>query len=61
MPYLWAAHPQFLAGADCQIILPPEVTEVVNTMPVRMGLGPRGGPLRLARQRRRTAAAVRLD
>ena len=39
LPYLWAAHPQFLAGADCQVILPPEVTQVVNTLPAVWGWG----------------------
>lgn len=42
MPYIWAAHPQFLAGRDCQIILPPEVTEVINTIPAAWGWGPPG-------------------
>ncbi len=40
MPYIWAAHPQFVAGLDCQIVLPPEVTEVVNTIPADWGWGP---------------------
>jgi len=40
MPYLWAAHPQFLAGPDCQIMLPSEVTEVINTIPSTWGWGP---------------------
>lgn len=43
MPYMWAAHPQFLAGADCRVILPPEVTEVVNTAGPEAGWGPREG------------------
>lgn len=41
MPYMWAAHPQFLAGADCRIVLPPELTEVVNTAGPDVGWGPR--------------------
>jgi galactose mutarotase-like enzyme len=43
MPYMWAAHPQFLAGADCRIVLPSEVTEVVNTAGLDAGWGPREG------------------
>ena len=43
LPYMWAAHPQFLAGADCQIVLPPEITEVVNTVGPDVGWGPREG------------------
>lgn len=41
MPYMWAAHPQFLAGADCRIVLPPELTQVVNTAGPDVGWGPR--------------------
>lgn len=41
MPYMWAAHPQFLAGADCRIVLPPALTEVVNTAGPDVGWGPR--------------------
>ena len=61
MPYMWAAHPQFLAGADCRIVLPPEVTEVVNTAGPDAGWGPRearfGWPETAAPDGRR----VRLD
>ncbi len=61
MPYMWAAHPQFLAGADCRIVLPPEVTEVVNTAGPDVGWGPRearyGWPQATAPDGRR----VRLD
>lgn len=39
MPYLWAAHPQFTCGLDGQIILPPEVTQVCNTIPETWGWG----------------------
>ncbi len=28
MPYIWAAHPQFACGAEAQVVLPPEVTQV---------------------------------
>ncbi len=41
MPTMWAAHPQFLAGADCRIVLPPELTVVVNTAGPDVGWGPR--------------------
>jgi hypothetical protein len=41
MPTMWAAHPQFLAGADCRIVLPPEITEVINTAGPDVGWGPR--------------------
>ena len=40
MPYMWAAHPQVLAGSDGQVIFPPEVTEVINTIPAEWGWGP---------------------
>jgi galactose mutarotase-like enzyme len=42
MPYLWAAHPQFLCGSNGQLILPAEVTEVVNTIPESWGWGKPG-------------------
>jgi galactose mutarotase-like enzyme len=32
MPYLWAAHPQFAADAQTRIVLPTEVTRVVNVV-----------------------------
>jgi galactose mutarotase-like enzyme len=32
LPYLWAAHPQFAAGPETQIIFPPDVTQVVNVI-----------------------------
>jgi hypothetical protein len=31
--YLWAAHPQFAAGADTEIIMSQEVTQVINVLP----------------------------
>ncbi len=40
MPYLWAAHPQFVAGADCQILVPSQVTQVINSLPASWGWGP---------------------
>src|SRR5574338_1404879 len=30
LPYLWAAHPQFAASAETRIMLPSEVTQMVN-------------------------------
>jgi len=29
-PYLWAAHPQFLAYSHTRLLLPPEVNQVIN-------------------------------
>jgi galactose mutarotase-like enzyme len=40
MPYIWAAHPQFSCGPDGQVVLPPEISEVVNTIPESWGWGP---------------------
>ena len=61
MPCMWAAHPQFLAGTDCRIVLPSELTEVVNTAGPDTGWGPRearfGWPEATAPDGRR----VRLD
>ncbi len=31
-PYMWAAHPQFAAGPNTRVALPPEVTRVVNVI-----------------------------
>ena len=31
-PYLWTAHPQFTADPQTRIILPPEVTQMVNVI-----------------------------
>lgn len=39
MPYIWAAHPQFAAGLDGEIVFPPEVTAVINTIPASWGWG----------------------
>lgn len=39
MPYIWAAHPQFVCGESAQIILPPEVKEVCNVLPPEWGWG----------------------
>ena len=41
MPYIWATHPQLVgAGLDGEIVFPPEVTEVINTIPESWGWGP---------------------
>jgi hypothetical protein len=37
--YLWAAHPQFTCGSDGRIVLPSNVTEVINTIPASWGWG----------------------
>jgi len=39
MPYVWAAHPQFVCGDRAEIRLPPGVTEVCNTLPAAWGWG----------------------
>jgi hypothetical protein len=39
MPYIWAAHPQFLCGERAQVVFPPEVSEVINTIPESWGWG----------------------
>lgn len=39
MPYVWAPHPQFLSGDEAEIVFPPQVTEVVNTIPAEWGWG----------------------
>ena len=39
MPYIWAAHPQFVCGLGDEIILPSHVTEVCNTIPAPWGWG----------------------
>jgi galactose mutarotase-like enzyme len=31
-PYLWAAHPQFAADPHTRLVLPPEVTQMVNVI-----------------------------
>lgn len=39
MPYIWAAHPQFACGTAAEVIFPPQVTSVVNTIPASWGWG----------------------
>jgi hypothetical protein len=40
MPYIWATHPQFLCGEAAEVIFPPAVTQVINTIPETWGWGP---------------------
>jgi galactose mutarotase-like enzyme len=39
MPYIWAAHPQFVCGEQSEIRLPYQVTKVCNTIPADWGWG----------------------
>lgn len=39
MPYIWAAHPQFVCEPDAEVILPPHVTQVCNVLPESWGWG----------------------
>jgi galactose mutarotase-like enzyme len=39
MPYIWAAHPQFVCGDEAEIVLPSQVKEVCNTIPAEWGWG----------------------
>lgn len=39
MPYIWAAHPQFACGLEAEVVLPPHITEVCNTIPNSWGWG----------------------
>lgn len=39
MPYIWAAHPQFECGEQAEILFPPEVKKVCNTIPASWGWG----------------------
>jgi len=41
-PYLWAAHPQFAADPQTRIVLPAEVTRVVNVMAAHPDWGETG-------------------
>jgi hypothetical protein len=38
MPYMWAAHPQF-SCPNGQVVFPPVITEVINTIPASWGWG----------------------
>lgn len=61
MPYIWAAHPQFVAGSGCDIVLPPEITRVVNTIPDSWGWGPPGTPFDWPEAAGMDGPRVRLD
>lgn len=37
MPYIWAPHPQFSCGQGAEIELPPQVSQVYNTIPEEWG------------------------
>lgn len=39
LPYIWAAHPQFVCGGEAQVVLPPEVTHVYNVLTEEWGWG----------------------
>lgn len=39
LPYMWAAHPQFACGEQAEILLPPEVKQVCNTISAEWGWG----------------------
>lgn len=39
LPYIWAAHPQFVCGEAAEIVLPPQVMEVCNTIGEEWGWG----------------------
>jgi galactose mutarotase-like enzyme len=41
-PYLWAAHPQFNADPHTRLVLPSEVTQVVNVIDQDPAWGPAG-------------------
>ena len=40
MPYMCAAHPQFVCGPDAQLVIPSHVTTVCNTVAESWGWGP---------------------
>jgi galactose mutarotase-like enzyme len=42
LPFLWAAHPQFAADPNTQIVFPPDVTQVVNVIEEDPVLGKAG-------------------
>ncbi|RME44119.1 MAG: DUF5107 domain-containing protein [Chloroflexi bacterium] len=39
MPYIWAAHPQFVCSEGAEIRFPPAIREVCNTIPAEWGWG----------------------
>jgi len=40
LPYLWAAHPQFLCGDQGRVVFPAQVRQVINTIGAEWGWGP---------------------
>jgi galactose mutarotase-like enzyme len=45
MPYLWSAHPQLLTGDNARVILPDNVSKVMNVLPIGFGWGAPEEPL----------------
>ncbi|NLG74492.1 MAG: hypothetical protein GX495_20910 [Chloroflexi bacterium] len=39
MPYVWAAHPQFICGPEAEVRIPAGISQVVNTLPASWGWG----------------------
>lgn len=39
LPYIWAAHPQFVCGAGAKIIFPTQISAVCNTLDANWGWG----------------------
>ncbi len=39
LPYMWAAHPQFVCSHGAKIVLPPQAKAVCNTLPAEWGWG----------------------
>ena len=61
MPYIWAAHPLFACGAAAEIVLPPEVRAVCNTLPASWGWGEPESEFDWPVARDAEGRAVRLD
>jgi galactose mutarotase-like enzyme len=61
MPYMWAAHPQFLCGEAAHIVLPPHVNEVCNTVAVSWGWGEAETRYTWPEAQTLTGALVRID
>jgi galactose mutarotase-like enzyme len=61
MPYIWAAHPQFACGAEAQVILPSEVTQVYNVLTEEWGWGAFNANLSWPAAQHADGAALQLD
>ena len=61
MPYIWAAHPQFACEAGAEIILPPEISELCNTLPADWGWGAPETRVGWPEARSASGHAVRID